>query len=64
MGFDIFDPSQWADVTGLVVVLVMACLTLLGAAVKVAAGGRWVDWLDEARGRGSVDDPWEDQAPG
>jgi len=59
-GFNLFDPSQWANVTGFVVVTVMGVLTLVGVLGKLAAGSRWADWLDEAHGRGSVDDTWEE----
>lgn len=59
MGFNLFDPSQWADVSGYAVVMAFAVVTVVGVVAKIAAGGRWGDWLDEAHGRGSVDDPWE-----
>lgn len=62
--YNVFDPSQWADVTGFVVVLAMACVTIVGVLAKLTAGTRWGDWLDEAHGRGSVDDPWEDRPDG
>ena len=62
MRFNVFDPSQWADAMGFVVVAVVVALTLLGAIAKLAAGNRWADWLDESHGRGSVEDPWEEQA--
>ncbi len=59
MGFNVFDPSQWADSTGFFVVAAMGVLTLVGALAKLAASGKWADWLDETRGRGSISDPWE-----
>ena len=61
MGFNVFDPSQWADAMGFVVVALVAVITLVGALAKLAGGARWADWLDETRGRGSVEDPWEEQ---
>lgn len=60
MAFNVFDPSQWVDVTGFVTVVVVAAATLVGVLAKLAAGGRWGDWLDEAHGRGSIMDPWEE----
>lgn len=60
MGFNVFDPSQWADVTGFVVVAVVAVLTLVGVFAKLATGARWEDWLDELHGQGSIDDAWEE----
>lgn len=55
--FNIFDPSQWSDVHGyLILVLVMAG-TVVGAVTKLI-GGRWSDWLDEPRGRGGIKDDW------
>jgi hypothetical protein len=58
--FNIFDPSQWANVTGFIVVAVMAVLSLVVVGFKIAASGKWYDWLGEAHGRGSVEDEWED----
>ena len=63
MGFNVFDPSQWNDVSGFAVLAVVAALTVLGAVGKLAATTRWADWLDEAHGRGSVDDRWESEGP-
>lgn len=64
MSENLFDPSQWANASGFVVVVVMACITIVGVLAKLIAGSGWADWLDEAHGRGSVDDPWEDAADG
>lgn len=58
-GFDLFDPSQWVNPSGLVVIAVVAALSLVGVFAKLAAGGRWSDWLDEVHGRGSIDDRWD-----
>ena len=59
MSINLFDPSQWADVTGFAVVIVMASITLIGVLARLAASGRWADWLDDVHGRGSISDPWE-----
>ena len=59
MGFNVFDPTQWIDVTGFVVVVTMSVVTLAIVVAKLVASAKWSDWLDEAHGRGSVDDPWE-----
>ena len=56
--FNIFDPSQWANVTGYAVLAVVALLTIIGTA-KFVGSALWGDWLDEAHGRGSIDDLWE-----
>ena len=63
MGFNVFDPSQWNDVSGFAVLAVVAALTVLGAVGKLAASTHWADWLDEAHGRASVDDRWESGGP-
>jgi hypothetical protein len=55
--FNIFDPSQWSDVHGYVVLMVVIAGTLFGTVMKLI-GGRWKDWLDEPRGRGSIEDDW------
>jgi len=60
--FNIFDPSQWANVSGFAVMMVAAVLTVVGALAKLAAGSRWADWLDENHGRASIDDEWEESA--
>ena len=59
-GFDLFDPSQWVNPAGLAIIAVVATLSLVGAFAKLAAGGRWADWLDEVHGRGSIDDRWDE----
>lgn len=59
--FNVFDPSQWANVSGFFVIVVVAVVTLVGVGLKLTTS-RWSDWLDETHGRGSVDDPWEEQA--
>jgi hypothetical protein len=55
--FNIFDPSQWSDVHGFVILMVVIAGTLFGTIVKLI-GGRWRDWLDEPRGRASIEDDW------
>jgi hypothetical protein len=55
--FNIFDPSQWSDVHGFVVLMVVIGGTLFGTVMKLI-GGRWRDWLDEPRGRASIEDDW------
>ncbi len=59
MSFNIFDPSQWADVSGFAIVVVMSLLTIAIVLGRLVASAKWTDWLDETHGRGSVDDPWE-----
>lgn len=60
MSVNLFDPSQWANVTGFAVVAIMAGVTLVGVFAKLVGGARWADWLDEVHGRGSIEDPWQD----
>jgi hypothetical protein len=55
--FNIFDPRQWSDVHGYVVLLIVMAGTLIGTTSKLL-GARWKDWLDEPRGRGSIRDDW------
>jgi hypothetical protein len=55
--FNIFDPSQWSDVHGYLVLMAVMAGTLVGTIVMLI-GGRWKDWLDEPRGRGSIRDEW------
>jgi hypothetical protein len=55
--FNIFDPRQWSDVHGYVVLMVVIVGTLFGTIMKLI-GGRWKDWLDEPRGRASIEDDW------
>jgi hypothetical protein len=55
--FNIFDPSQWSDVHGYIVLMAVIAGTLVGTTVKLV-GHRWTDWLDEPRGRGSIRDNW------
>ena len=57
--FNIFDPSQWANVTGFGVMVAGAVITLVGVAAKFVGSALWGDWLDETHGRGSIDDLWE-----
>ena len=57
--FNIFDPTQWVDASGFVVVVVIAVLTIVGVSLKLVTTG-WSDWLDESHGRGSIEDPWEE----
>lgn len=59
MSYNVFDPGQWADVTGFAVVVGMAVVTVVGVLANMARSGRWGDWLDEVSGRGSVDDSWD-----
>jgi len=54
---NIYDPSQWSDVHGYVVLLFAMGTTLLWLVVKLIDGA-WTDWLDERSGRGSVRDTW------
>jgi len=55
--FNIFDPRQWSDVHGYLILMAVIAGTLFGTIMKVI-GGRWKDWLDEPRGRGSIQDDW------
>jgi hypothetical protein len=57
MNFNIFDPSQWSDVQGYVILVIVMGATLLGT-LLMAIGPGWKDWLDEPRGRGSIRDSW------
>jgi hypothetical protein len=55
--FNIFDPNQWSDVHGFVVLMVVIAGTLFGTLMKLI-GSRWRDWLDEPRGRAAIEDDW------
>jgi hypothetical protein len=55
--FNIFDPSQWSDVHGFVILMLVMAGTLF-VTIMMLIGGRWEDWLDEPRGRGSIRDDW------
>lgn len=55
--FNIFDPTQWSDVHGFIILMIVMAGTLLGTILKLI-GSRWSDWLDEPRGRGSIRDDW------
>ena len=57
MNFNIFDPSQWSDAHGYVILVTVMAATLLGT-LLLAIGSEWKDWLDEPRGRGSIRDDW------
>lgn len=52
-----FDRSQWSDVHGFIILMIVMALTLVGTTLKLI-GSRWNDWLDEPRGRGSIPDEW------
>ena len=49
---------EWADPRGAVTFFGVMALILLGSALKLFAGSRWDDWLDEPLGRGSIRDDW------
>ncbi|HWC39459.1 MAG TPA: hypothetical protein VG476_13055 [Acidimicrobiales bacterium] len=55
--FNIFDPTQWSDVHGFIILMIVMAGTVLGTILKLI-GSRWSDWLDEPRGRGSIHDEW------
>ena len=55
---NVFDPSQWADVSGWVIVMVFSVVTIFGMLMKLVSSAKWQDWLDEPSGRGSVRDDW------
>lgn len=54
---NIWDPAQWADSSGLWILLGVMAGTLVLVATKLA-GERWDDWLDQRVGRGSIRDDW------
>jgi len=54
---NLYDPAQWANPSGLAIVVAVMAMSLLLAVTKLA-GEHWDDWLDERSGRGSIRDRW------
>lgn len=56
------NPWEWARPSGAVEFYTVLALILVGCALKLFTG-QWDDWLDEARGRGSIADWWPWSSP-
>jgi hypothetical protein len=58
MDANLFDITAWADRAGALQFWGVMLVIVSGTALKLFAGARWDDWLDERWGRGSVRDRW------
>ena len=57
---NIFDPNQWANVSGWWLLIAIVVGTLVLTASKLA-GPRWDEWFDQPLGRSEPGDDWTRQ---